>query len=44
MELSLDTTEDLLLEGKVEQVQDDALVLSEEFSTKHKKQRLVRRV
>jgi len=34
MELSLDTLEDLLLEWKVEQVKDDALVLAEEFTTR----------
>jgi hypothetical protein len=33
MELSLNTLEDLLLEGKVKQVKDDALVLAEEFTT-----------
>jgi hypothetical protein len=33
VELSLDTLEHLLLEGQVEQVEDDSLVLSEELST-----------
>ena len=37
MELSLDTLEDLLLEGEIKQVKDDSLVLSEEFTTKGKK-------
>jgi hypothetical protein len=33
MELSLDTLENLLLEGKIKQVKDDSLVLAEEFTT-----------
>ena len=33
MELSLDTLEDLFLEGKIEQVEDDALVFSQELAT-----------
>ena len=33
VELSLDTLEDLLLEGEIEEVKDDSLVLSEEFTT-----------
>ena len=33
MELSLDTTEDLLLEGQIEEVEDDALVLAKELTT-----------
>jgi hypothetical protein len=32
MELGLDTLEDLLLEGEVEEVEDDALVLAEELA------------
>ena len=36
MEFSLDTLEDLLLEGEIKQVKDDSLVLSEEFTTKEK--------
>ena len=32
MDLSLDTLEDLLLEGEIEKVEDHALVLSEEFT------------
>jgi len=32
MKLSLDTLEDLLLEGEIEKVEDDTLVLSEEFT------------
>jgi len=34
MQLSLDTLKDLLLEWKIEKVEDDALVLAEEFTTK----------
>ena len=34
VELSLDSLEDLLLEWKVEQVEDDSLVLTEEFTAK----------
>ena len=41
MELSLDSLEDLLLEGKVEQVEDDSLVLAEEFTTKQSKIRSI---
>jgi hypothetical protein len=37
MKLSLDTLEDLLLEGEIEKVEDDTLVLSEEFTTKTSK-------
>lgn len=33
MELSLNTLKDLLLEWKIEKVEDDALVLAEEFTT-----------
>jgi hypothetical protein len=33
VQFSLDSLEDLLLEGQVEQVEDDTLVLSEEFAT-----------
>ena len=33
VELSLDTLEDLLLEGEVEEMEDDALVLAKEFTT-----------
>lgn len=33
VQLSHDTLEDLLLEGEIEQVQDDSLVLAEEFAT-----------
>ena len=32
MELSLDTLEDLLLEGEIEKVEDDTLVLAEELA------------
>ena len=38
MELSLDTLEDLLLEGEIEKVKDNTLVLSEEFTTTSKKE------
>ena len=34
VEFSLDTLEDLFLEGEVEQVEDDALILAEELATK----------
>lgn len=34
VEFSLDTLEDLFLEGEVEQVEDDALIFAEEFATK----------
>ena len=34
MQLSLNTLKDLLLEWKIEKVEDDALVLAEEFTTK----------
>lgn len=33
VELSLDTLEDLFLEGEIEEMEDDSLVLSEEFAT-----------
>lgn len=33
VEFSLDTLEDLFLEGEIEEVEDDSLVLSEEFTT-----------
>jgi len=33
VELSLDTLEDLLLEGEIKEVKDDSLVLAEEFTT-----------
>jgi len=33
VELSLDTLEDLFLEGEIEQVEDDALVFTQEFAT-----------
>ena len=33
MELSLNTAEDLLLEGQIEEVEDDALIGSEELAT-----------
>ena len=35
MELSLDTAENLLLEGQIKEVQNDALVLSEELTTEN---------
>ena len=37
MELSLDTTEDLLLEGQIEEVEDDTLVLAEELTAAKEK-------
>ena len=40
VQLSLDTLEDLLLEGQVEQVEDDALVLAEELATEQKSSQL----
>jgi len=33
VELSLDTLEDLFLEGEIEEVEDDSLVLAQEFAT-----------
>jgi len=33
VEFSLDTLEDLFLEGEIEQVEDNALVFSQEFTT-----------
>ena len=41
MKLSLDSLEDLLLEWKVEQVEDDSLVLAKEFTTKQSKIRSI---
>ena len=35
MELSLDTAENLLLEGQIKEVKNDALVLSEELTTEN---------
>ena len=40
VELSLNTTEDLLLERQVEQVKDHTLVLAEEFTTRQREQEL----
>ena len=40
VELSLDTTKDLLLEGQVEQVKDHTLVFAEEFTTRQREQEL----
>ena len=34
VEFSLNTLEDLFLEGEIEQVEDDALILAEELATK----------
>ena len=34
MEFGLDTLEDLFLEGEVEQVKNDSLILAEELTTK----------
>jgi len=34
VEFSLDTLEDLFLEGEVEQVKNDSLILAKEFTTK----------
>ena len=33
MEFGLDTLKDLLLEGEIEEMEDNSLVLSEEFAT-----------
>ena len=35
MELSLDTAENLLLEGQIKEVQNDALVLAKELTTEN---------
>ena len=44
MKLSLDTLEDLLLEGEIEKVEDDTLVLAEELTTMKKKRANVSRL
>ena len=38
MDLSLDSLEDLLLEGQIEEVEDHTLVLSEEFTATSRSQ------
>ena len=35
MELSLNTLEDLLLEGEIKKMENDTLVLSQEFTTEN---------